>query len=158
MTDVGAQPGLIYGTVLVLSVIVGEARVYPDRPGQMAAVVAVTAVIFWLAHVYAHGLGESVARHERLSLAELRDVARREVSIVEAAVLPVAALALGALGVLGTRTGIWLAFGLGLAVLVEQGFAFARAERLGRGGTLLAVGVNLGLGLALVALKLLVAH
>jgi hypothetical protein len=60
--------------------------------------------------------------------------------------------------VFGTRTGIWLAFGLGLAVLVEQGFAFTRAERLGHRGTLLAVGVNLGLGLALVALKLLVAH
>jgi hypothetical protein len=65
---------------------------------------------------------------------------------------------LGGLGVLSPRTSIWLAVGLGLAVLVAQGVVFARVERLGPAATLAVVGANLGLGLVLVALKLAVSH
>jgi hypothetical protein len=43
-------------------------------------------------------------------------------------------------------------------VLAVQGIVFARAERLGPLGTLAVVTANLGLGVLLVALKLLVAH
>lgn len=150
--------GFIYGTIVVLSVIVGGARAYPDGPGHIAVLVVVTSVVFWLAHVYAHGLGHSVAHDEHLSFAELRYIARREGSIVEAALPPVAALLLGAAGVLATNVALWLAFGLGLAVLVAQGVTFARVERLGRLATLGVVGVNLCLGLVLIGLKLLVSH
>lgn len=158
MSAIGAQPGLIYGTVLVLSVIAGEARAFPDQPGRLAAVVAATAIVFWVAHLYAHALGESLGRRERLSLDELRDVARRELSLVEAAVPPVAALLLGGVGFLDEEAAVWLAFGLGLAVLAEQGLAFARGERLGRTATILVLCANLLLGLALVGLKLLIGH
>ena len=53
---------------------------------------------------------------------------------------------------------MWLAFSLGLAVLAVQGVVFARVERLGRLGTLAVVTANLGLGVLLVGLKLLVSH
>jgi hypothetical protein len=53
---------------------------------------------------------------------------------------------------------VWIAFGLGLAVLAAQGIVFARIERLGRLGTLVVVSANLGLGVMLVGLKLLVSH
>jgi hypothetical protein len=153
-----AQPGLIYGTVLVLSVIVGEARASPHEPARIAAVVGVTAVIFWLAHVYAHALGDSVSRQEHLSVAAVRRVAVREASLIEAALPPVAVLALGATGLIGADAAVWGAFAVGLLVLAEQGFAFARVERLGLSGTLVVLAANLGLGLALVALKLVVSH
>jgi hypothetical protein len=150
--------GFIYGTIVALSVIVGGAKAYPASPGRLAALVAVTCVTFWLAHVYAHGLGHSVAHGERLSLAELRHIARREGAIVVAAIPPVFALLLGAIGLLDERTSVWLAFGLGLGVLALEGFVFARAERLGWLATLVVVAVNLAFGLALVALKLIVTH
>jgi hypothetical protein len=150
--------GFIYGTIVVLSVIVAGAKAYPHGPGHIAAIVLVTAVVFWLAHVYAHGVGHSVARDEHLSLAELRHIARREGSIVEAALPPVAALALGHFGVISTPASVWVAFGLGLAVLVAEGITFARVERLRLLGTLVVVALNLCLGLALIALKLVVSH
>jgi hypothetical protein len=150
--------GFIYGTIVVLSVIVGGAKAYEHDVGHVAVLVAVTVVVFWLAHVYAHSVGESLSRSQHLSFAELVHVARREGSIVEAAVPSLAALLLGALGVLSTQTSIWLAFGLGLAVLGAEGLMFARAERLGLLGTCAVIAANLSLGLLLVALKLFVSH
>jgi hypothetical protein len=150
--------GFIYGTIVALAVVVAGARAYPHAAGHIAALVSVTAVALWLAHVYAHGLGESVAHDEHLTLAELRHIARREGSIVEAALPPVAALLLGSLGVVSTHAAVWTAFGLGLAVLVAQGIRFARIERLGTLGTLLVVAGNLSLGGLLIAVKLVITH
>jgi hypothetical protein len=150
--------GFIYGTIIVLSVLVAGSRAFPDDAGHIAALVAVTSAVFWLAHVYAHGLAHSVIHDEHLSLAELRRIARREGSIVEAAVPPLAALLLGSLGVFSTKTAVWVAFGLGLVVLAAQGVVFARVERLSWPSTLLLVAANLGLGVLLVGLKVFVAH
>jgi hypothetical protein len=150
--------GFIYGTIVTLSVVVAGARAYPDGPGHVAALVAVTSTVFWIAHVYAHGLGHSASLGKHLSFAELKRIARREGAIIEAAVPPVAALLLGAVGILAPRTSVWLAIACGLAVLGVQGLVFSRAERLGTGATLVVVCANLGLGLLLVGLKLLVSH
>ena len=150
--------GYTYGTIIVLSVIVAGAKAFPDGSGHIAALVAVTAAVFWLAHVYAHSLGHSVAHDERISWAEIGFIARREAAIIEAAILPIAALVLGALGVLEKTTSVWLALGLGLGVLVAQAVRYARIERLSLFATGVVVAVNVGLGLTLIALKLLVMH
>jgi hypothetical protein len=150
--------GFIYGTIVALSVVIAGAKAYPDGPGHVAALVAVTCLVFWVAHVYAHSLGHSAAVGEHLSLQELRRIGRREWSIVEAAVPPVAALLLGAIGLLEPRTAVWLAVALGLVVLGAQGLIFARVERLGALATLGVVSANLGLGVVLVGLKLLISH
>ena len=143
---------------MTLSVVVAGAKAYPDGPGHVAALVAVTCLVFWVAHVYAHGLGHSAAVGEHLSLQELRRIGRREGSIVEAAVPPVGALLLGGIGLLEPRTAVWLAVALGLVVLGAQGVVFARVERLGAVATLGVVAANLGLGVVLVGLKLLISH
>ena len=53
---------------------------------------------------------------------------------------------------------MWIAYGLGLGVLMFSGLVFARVERLGWLATLVVVALNVALGLALVALKLVVTH
>jgi hypothetical protein len=150
--------GFIYGTIVALAVVVAGARAYPHDAGHIAALVAVTTVALWLAHVYAHGLGHSVAHDEHLSRAELQHIARREGSIVEAAVPPVAVLLLSAVGVVSTHFAIWAAFVVGLLVLAATGIAFARVERLAWLGTLGVVAGNLSLGVLLVGVKLLLTH
>src|SRR5207247_1709688 len=77
--------GFIYGTILVLSVVIAGNKAYPSDPGHIAAFVAVTIIVFWLAHVYSHGLAHSVGHDEHLSFAELRRIAHRESSLLEAA-------------------------------------------------------------------------
>jgi hypothetical protein len=150
--------GFIYGTIVVLAVVVAGARAYQHDAGNIAALAAVSVVALWLAHVYAHGVAHSVSRREHLSVGELRQIARREGSIVEAALPPIGALLLGAVGVVSTKGAVWLALGLGLAVLAAQGVAVARIERLGWLGTLGVVTANLGLGVLLIGLKLVVTH
>ena len=150
--------GFIYGTIVVLSVVIAGGKAYPTDPGHIAWFVAVTIVVFWLAHVYAHGLAHSVSHDEHLSFAELRRIAHREASLLEAAVPSVVALLAGALGLISENAAIWLALALGLVVLAAQGFLFARAERLAWLGTLVVVALNLGFGILLIALKLVVSH
>lgn len=150
--------GFIYGTIVTLSVIVAGARAFPHDPGHVAVTVAVTSIVFWLAHVYSHSLGESISHDEHLSLAEVRRIARREGSLVQAAVPPIVALLLGSVGILSERTSLWLAFALGLCVLGVEGIVFARTERLGLVASVVVVALNLALGVVLVALKLLLSH
>lgn len=150
--------GYIYGTIVTLAVIVAGARAYPHGAGHIAALVAATSLAFWLAHVYSHALAHSVASDEHLSFGELRHIARREGSIIEAALPPLGALLLGALGLISTQAAVWAAFALGLAILAAEGVTVARIERLGLLGTLAVVAGNLSLGVLLVGLKLVVSH
>jgi hypothetical protein len=108
--------------------------------------------------VYSDALGESVHAGRRLTAAELGHIARREFSIPLAALLPMCAVALGALGVFRERTALWLAVAIGVATLTAQGLRYARLERLSRFATVFTVGLNLALGLGIVALKVAVAH
>jgi len=142
----------------VLATLIGGAKAYRHGAGHIALLVLVTTVVFWLAHVYADALADSIRKGQRLSWAELGEIAGREASIIEAAFMPVLLLALGRIGVFSVHTAIWLAFGAGLVVLIGEGLVFARMERLGTLATIAIVAADVGLALALVALKLWVSH
>jgi hypothetical protein len=149
--------GAVYGTIVVMGSITAGAEGTRD-PVRLAVIVASTVLVLWLAHVYAHGLGESIARQRRLDRAEFLSVARREFSIPLAAAAPTAVLVLGGLDFLRDATALWLALGIGLATLAVQGARYAMLEHLGPVAAVASIAVNLGLGLVIVALKVLVAH
>jgi hypothetical protein len=149
--------GTVYGTIVVMGAIAAGSS-EATGAGDVAAVVAATVLVLWIAHVYSHALAETVKLGRRLDAAELTSVAHRELAIPLAAVAPVTSLVLGAIGVLRDSTAGWLAMGLGLATLLVQGIRYARVEHLGTLGTTLSVGVNLGLGLLIVGLKAGLGH
>ena len=149
--------GAVYGTIVVLASLIAGASAYEHDLWRLEGIVASSVLVLWIAHMYAHGLSESVELGRRLTGTERRAVARRELSIALAAVLPLAAVTLGALGLLDENAALWIAFGIGLATLAAQGVRYARLERFGLSGTLLAVGVNVALGLLLVAVKVLLS-
>lgn len=138
--------------------LIGGVKAFPHDAGRIAVLLAVTVVVFWLAHVYSHSLAHVVAQDRHLSFGELRTIARHESSIIEASLPPLAALLLAALGLFSAKAGVWIAYGLGLGVLMAAGLVFARVERLGWLSTLVVVALNVALGIALVALKLFVSH
>jgi len=150
--------GTVYGTIVVLAAITGSAKAVDPNLWSVAVIAAVTSGLLWVAHVYSHGLGESVTIGRRLTAAELAELARREGAILRAAVLPVFIVVLGALGLFHARTDLWLAVGVGVATLTIQGIRFARLEDLSTAGTIASVGVNLALGLSIVLVKALLTH
>jgi hypothetical protein len=115
-------------------------------------------LVLWIAHVYSHGLGESLQVGRRLDAAELGAIAGRELAIPLSAVAPTAILVLGALGVFKGTTATWLAVGICVVALTVQGLRYALLERLGTVGTLISVALNLALGLTIVGLKVVVSH
>jgi len=127
-------------------------------PWRLAVIVATTALVLWIAHLYSHALSESISDDHRLTRADLTGIARRELGILLAAAAPCAALVLGAIGIFRETTAVWVALGLGFATLAAAGLRYAHVERLGRLGTTGAVLANLVLGGFVVLLKVLVAH
>jgi hypothetical protein len=149
--------GAVYGTIVVMGAIAAGSDAQAE-PWRLATFAASTVLVLWLAHVYSHSLAETINLGRRLDRTELFDVMRRELSIPLAAVAPVAALILGAAGVLRETTAIRLALGVGLATLAVQGLRYAGVEGFSRVGTIVAVAVNLTLGLVIVALEAALAH
>ncbi len=150
--------GTVYGTIIVMSVLAAGAKPYEHKLWRLVVLAGVSVIVLWLAHVYSHGLGESLKMGRRVTIAELSSIARREDSVVAAAILPLAAIALGAAGVLPERSSVQLALWLGMVALTAQGIRYAQLERLSRSATFVTIGLNLAIGLGLVALEVLIAH
>jgi len=83
---------------------------------------------------------------------------RREFAVIAAAIIPLVAVALGAADPLAHRAAVQLALWLGVAVLAAQGIRYTRLERLSPSSAIVTIGLNLAIGLALVALEVLIAH
>ena len=150
--------GSVYGAIVVMGTITAGSAGRTRSASVLATVTAATVVVLWIAHVYAHSLGESLEAERTLTRSELVSVARRESSIPLAAVGPVLALVAGALGIVGEPTAVWAALGIGVLTLAAQGLRYARSERMGRAGTVVAVSVNVSLGLVIVTLEAIVTH
>jgi hypothetical protein len=156
--DREAIAGTVYGTIIVMSVLAAGAHSYEHHLWRLVVLAGGSAVVLWLAHVYSHGLGESLGLGRRVTVEELVSIARREYSVIAAAIVPLSAVALGAAGLLAERTAVRLALWLGVAALAAQAIRYARLEHLGPTATLATVTVNLAIGLAIVALEILIAH
>lgn len=102
--------------------------------------------------------GESLGLGRRVTADEVSSIARREYSIIAAAILPLAAVGLGAAGLLAPRTSVQLALWLGVVVLAAQGVRYARLENLSRRAAGMTIGLDLAIGLGLVSLEILIAH
>jgi hypothetical protein len=148
----------VFGTITAMATVAAYGRAFPDSPWTVEELVISTAVVLWIAHLYTHALSESISGQHKLRVAGIRRLAGRELGILLAVVPPSIALLLGALDVIDETASIWLALGLGLAILALEGVRYARLERLGRTGTLVAVAANVGLGLFVVLLKAEVLH
>jgi hypothetical protein len=145
----------VYGTVLVSSVIVGldEAE---ESAGSMIAIVAVTALVFALAHAWSDAIARSTELREPLRLEVLKHSITQEWPMVEAVAPSVLALALAALGIYSTSTGLWAATVANVVLLFAWGAVLSELAN----GTWVQVVVRgletATLGLVLVALKALV--
>ncbi|MFE1794151.1 hypothetical protein ACFW7J_38065, partial [Streptomyces sp. NPDC059525] len=150
--------GAVYGSMLAASVIVGAGVPGGPYPRvELSVLLLCTGLVFWAAHVYAHLFGISLT-NGHLTWREFRTVCKDERPIVEAALPPSAAVALGPLFGLDVRGTVWLA--LGVALCGQIGWTVAGSVRMGAPPRLVAVSalVSLVLGAVIVAAKAALSH
>jgi hypothetical protein len=148
----------VFGTLTTMATVAAYGRAFQHSPWKVEELVVTTAIVLWIGHVYAHALSESIHQRRPLRAGGVWFVAHRELGILLAAVLPCIALTLGGIGVFSERNSIWLALALGLATLAVEGVRYSRIEGLRTMGTFVAIALNVGLGLLVVLLKVLVLH
>jgi hypothetical protein len=147
----------VYGSFLAASVV-GASYEAGDDARTMTATVFASMAVFWLAHAWSEAVGRHVADGPVFEPARVRDIARREWPLVEAAVVPTLQLALAWAGVWSRATGAALA--LVAAVLQITGWGILAGLRSGASGQRAALlGAAQGtLALALLALEWLIHH
>lgn len=147
--------GAVYGSMLAASVIAAATLTEPHPRLTLILLLAVTGIVFWAAHVYAHVAGEREAGRQ-VTWNQVREVGRHEWPLVEASALP--ALAVLVSPWLGAGENAWLA--LGVAVAQQVTWAALGARRVGASPRQIAAeaAVNLVLGLVIVAAKVAVGH
>jgi hypothetical protein len=146
----------VYGLILATAVIAISRESDPSDAGQAALNMLVTALVFWLAHVYARLLGTAVSHDGGLTRAAVARAAREDWSLVEVAIPLVLILGLGAIGIIPERAALIAATILALAELAATGAYAAIRHGAGPGGTLLSAAFALMLGLFIVLLKVLI--
>ena len=144
----------IYGMILSTAVVAALSEDEEITAAGIFAAVAVTAHVFWLAHVYARWVATGLVHSRRLSLGEIRGAMRRQWPLVVGAFPALAALALGWVGLISLDTAVGLAIGAGVAALAGCGLVIARQRRLSPLATLAVTAFSGTLGLVMVALKL----
>ena len=146
--------GAVYGTVAVGVLFAAEdaRRVgYPETVEAAALVLA----LYWLTGFYAHELAIRVLRSEQVNLRLMWRSFLHELTVIEGGLIPVLALlvawASGASVTVGVAAAVWATAATIIALEVAAG---CRA-RPGFKRLLLQAGAGVAMGLAIVALKLM---
>ena len=148
-------PEAIYGTVLITVIISTEQEQHDASVGLVLA--ALTAFVFWLAHVFAHTVARHGVRRGRevpLGLA-LREAVFHSTGFLTGPLAPLIVLALAPIGLLSDDVAYDSAQSVSLVVLFVLG-ALALAER-GRRWFVCILGglLTTGVGVLVIALELI---
>jgi hypothetical protein len=141
----------IYGGIVATAVIVAASS--HDEPMlAVAAATALTVVVFWIAHVYSAVL-EHRYHGNRLRLRDVRRIMSEELPMVEAAVLPIVVLLVGAFDQVSDQAATNVALAAGVAQLLVWGAVAARRAGWSWPATLGASAIDGVLGLLVIGLK-----
>jgi hypothetical protein len=142
--------GIITGTVVSTAVIAAAAG-HLEQAHLVIAILG-TAFIYWLAHLHARTLGDSV-KHRTHPLDAFREALAETWPILAAASVPAVILIVIQLVGIELRTGAWIAVIACTVLLTVYSFFAGRRGGLGIRGSLLSAAVGAGLGILIIGLK-----
>jgi hypothetical protein len=146
----------IYGAILATAVIAALSEDSGAGPLELVAATVNTAVVFWLAHVFARFVGERAADWDPAEWHSLPQISVQELPMIAAALLPAAILGLAQLDVLNRDDAVTVALASGVLELSVWGAIAAHHQRWGPGAVVLGSAVATVLGLLMAFLKVLV--
>ena len=145
----------VYGLILATAVVSVSREPDSSDAGRAALSLLVTALVFWLAHVYARLLGRAVSRDWTWSRGAVVETMREHWSLVEVAIPPVLILTLGGVGVVSNSAAFNIATALALVELAATGGYAAIHHGASRAAAFASAMVALALGISVVLLKVL---
>jgi hypothetical protein len=142
----------VYGTIILLSVL---AVLSEKEPSTLDAGLSVagTAVVLFLAHVYAGSVAERIGLGRANSRAVWRRLASESWPVVTVTLWPLVLIALSALEVMSTAVAVSLSIWLAVVGLGVWGWTAGVIGHDRLPGRLWSAARSLALGLAIVALK-----
>jgi hypothetical protein len=146
--------GLVYGTILVATLLAAES---PKREtfAETVAAVAISVIVYWLSASYAELTGERLREEESFEAAAFARVAAHELPVIAGALGPLLALLVcwGAGATLSTAVTVAIWTAVVIIVATEVGLG-VRAELTGR-QLVVQTGMGVLLGLLVLALRVL---
>lgn len=143
----------IYGTIITAATMSVVSDKRWDEPFTTSAQVLVTVVVFWLAHSFAQGVAVRATAESSVEHGDVIRDLRATWPMVAAAFPLLAPMVLVGLDVFTYNTGLWVSYGLAVAILGSWGLVIGKRRRLGRGATAKLVLASGALGLLLITLK-----
>jgi hypothetical protein len=142
--------GIITGTVVSTAVIAAAAGHLAET--HLVIAILGTALIYWLAHLHARTLGDSV-KHRTHPVEAFKEALAETWPILAAACVP--AIILIVIQLLGIKllTAAWIAVIASTVLLTIYSFFAGRRGGLNLPGSLLSAAIGAGLGLLVVLLK-----
>jgi CDP-diglyceride synthetase len=145
---------MVYGVVVVGALLAGESGRHETYAGTIGAVLIATA-LSWLAHSYASVLGRRFAGGERVRAASLARTVVGEVGLLRGAAVPLLVLVVCWIAGLSENMGVTISiWSVVLALICFELLAGLRS-RAAPAELALDVGVGVSMGLAILALKLI---
>ncbi|MGN6245391.1 MAG: hypothetical protein ACTHQ3_17195 [Motilibacteraceae bacterium] len=143
--------GLLTGTV-VCAAVIAYAAGHVRSTLELSVAILGTVLVYWLAHLHARTLGESIA-HGHHPLLALRLAVAETWPIAGASVLPLAVLLLAELAGAGLRTAAWLA--LIATVVALTGYSYLAGVRSGLSpwGRVASAAAGAAIGIVVALLK-----
>ncbi len=145
----------IYGVITIGALLAAESGRRETHLDTVASVI-VAAGLYWLAHAYAGLLGRRLDGRERLTGGALLQALAHDWPLLRGASLPLGALLIAWLLGADQYTAISAALWSAVASLLALELVAGVRSRATRGELLLQAGVGLGMGLAIIALRLIV--
>ncbi|MBD3942334.1 hypothetical protein IF188_11555 [Microbacterium sp. NEAU-LLC] len=148
----------VYGLILVSGMIVVSGTLV-GTSGNALATVAITVVVFYLAHVYAGTLGRLAATEGGAELGtSIREAARHSVGMLLASIAPLVILLLGTTDLIDDMLSIWTALVVNAILLGVFGWIAVARWTSRFWPRLLSALITAGFGVILIGLKAFIHH
>lgn len=145
----------IYGSLLTTTLVAVQWR-HDAASDLIALSVVISVVVFWLTHVWAEIVNHRV--HHELTRTQVAALAGDEAPMLLAVLLPAGILTLGDLAGASVDTAVALALIASIGQLFVWGLIVGHAARRGWRFAIGVAAVDCLLGVAIVALKVIVIH
>ena len=145
--------GAIYGVIVIGALLAAESGRHESYLDTFLSA-AIAAALYWVAHSYAGVLGRRLSTGERLTAAALLGALAHDWALIRGASIPLLALAVAALAGAAQETAVTAAVWSSIVSLAAFELIAGLRSGASRGELALEVAVGVAMGLAILALKI----